>query len=140
MIYEMKLRALPYGLIASGSKTVELRLFDEKRRRIDVGDYIVFANLENPTEKMAVLVHSLHRYSSFEDLFRDISPEKCGYNSTDTAETAVAGMKEYYTDEQIRKHGVLGIDIILTDTNKVLNQLKEQKEAEFERLFPDGMK
>ncbi len=36
MIYEMNLNASPFEKIAFGSKTIELRIFDEKRRRIDI--------------------------------------------------------------------------------------------------------
>ena len=140
MIYEMNLNASPFEKIASGSKTFELRLFDAKRRRIDIGDRIVFTNLDNPMNKIAVIVRSLHRYASFEDLFADIPIEKCGNSSTDTPDMAAAGMSKYYTADQIRKYGVLGIEIEITDTPKVLKQLEEQKEAEFDRLFPDGMK
>ncbi len=35
MIFEMNLNASPYEKIASGEKTVELRLFDAKRRRLN---------------------------------------------------------------------------------------------------------
>ena len=140
MIYEMNLNASPFEKIASGSKTFELRLFDAKRRRIDIGDRIVFTNLDEPMKKIAVIVRSLHRYASFEDLFADIPIEKCGNSSTDTPDMAAAGMSKYYTADQIRKYGVHGIEIVITDTPKVLKQLEEQKEAEFDRLFPDGMK
>lgn len=140
MIFEMNLNASPFEKIASGKKTVELRLFDARRRRIDIGDRIVFTNVDDPMKKIAVTVRSLHRYASFEDLFADILLEKCGNSSTDTPDMATAGMGKYYTDDQIRKYGVLGIEIVITDTSKVLKQLEEQKEAEFDRLFPDGMK
>ena len=36
MIYEMNFNASPFEKIASGSKTFELRIFDAKRRRINV--------------------------------------------------------------------------------------------------------
>ena len=140
MIFEMNLNASPYEKIASGSKTVGLRLFDAKRRRSEIGDKIVFTNLDEPMKKIAVIVKSLHRYASFVDLFADIPIEKCGNSSTDTPDMAAAGMSKYYTADQIRKYGVLGIEIVITDTPKVLKQLEEQKEAEFDRLFPDGMK
>jgi len=34
MIYEMRLHNEPFQKIKSGTKTVELRLYDEKRRQI----------------------------------------------------------------------------------------------------------
>lgn len=40
---------------------------------------------------------------------------------------AATGMSKYYTADQIRKYGVLGIEIVITDTSKVLKQLEEKK-------------
>ena len=42
MIHTMKLDAEPFEKIKNGSKTVELRLFDEKRQKIKPGDIIEF--------------------------------------------------------------------------------------------------
>ncbi len=140
MIYEMNLKAEPFEKMKSGKKSVELRLFDHKRRRIDVGDRIIFTNLDDPVQKIAAIVKSLHRYQTFEDLFAEIPPEKCGSSKGETPEKASAGMHKYYTDEQIQTYGVIGIEIELTDAAVTIKQLEEQKEAQFDRLFPDGMK
>ena len=140
MIHEMKLNASPFQKVASGSKSVELRLFDEKRRRIDLGDIIIFSNCDDPMKKQAVTVKSLYRYSTFKDLFMDIPLEKCGYSGADTPEVAAKRMTQYYTDDQVQKYGILGIEIELADTQSALKQLVDQNEGEFDRLFPDGMK
>lgn len=42
MIHEMKLLEDPFEQIKSGAKTVEIRLFDEKRKVLRVGDIIEF--------------------------------------------------------------------------------------------------
>lgn len=42
MIHQMKLVDAPFELIRSGQKTIELRLNDEKRQIIKIGDFIVF--------------------------------------------------------------------------------------------------
>lgn len=139
-IHNMKLNPSPFEKIVSGRKTVELRLYDEKRRKINIGDRIIFTNLGDPEQRIAVKVIGLHRYATFEDLFRNISSEKCGNDRTETPEDVATGMKKYYSDEQIRKYGVLGIEIELTDLDYVLELLEEQRENEFERLFPDGIK
>lgn len=140
MIYEMKLKAEPFEKIEIGRKTVELRLFDEKRRRLDIGDKIIFEKLEDSSQRIAVVVRSLHRYATFEELFMDVPLEKCGNASTDTPKEAAARMSQYYPEDKIQKYGVLGIGIELINLDKVLKELDEQKEAEYERLFPDGMK
>ena len=50
MIHEMKLREVYFNLIKEGKKIYEIRLNDEKRQQIDVGDYIVFQNQSNTNE------------------------------------------------------------------------------------------
>lgn len=47
MQHIMRLNPLPFKMIASGEKTIELRLNDEKRRLINVGDEITFINTED---------------------------------------------------------------------------------------------
>ena len=45
MIHYMNLNNRPFQLIKNGSKSVEMRLYDEKRAKIKVGDQISFTNL-----------------------------------------------------------------------------------------------
>ena len=45
-MHTMKLLPTPYAMIQSGRKTIELRLDDQKRRQIRVGDGIVFTNTQ----------------------------------------------------------------------------------------------
>ena len=46
MEFSMKLNPKPYKMIKDGQKTVEMRLYDEKRQAISVGDIITFQNTE----------------------------------------------------------------------------------------------
>ena len=41
MIHKMNLAAEPFEQIASGRKTIEMRLLDEKRQKLMIGDLIV---------------------------------------------------------------------------------------------------
>jgi len=45
MKYKYHLENGPFSKIASGNKTVEFRLYDEKRQLLKVGDTIEFENL-----------------------------------------------------------------------------------------------
>ena len=42
MEHEMKLQPEYYNFILSGTKRIEIRLFDEKRQQIKIGDIIKF--------------------------------------------------------------------------------------------------
>lgn len=125
MVHNMKLKELPFEKIASGRKTVELRLYDEKRRMLNIGDKIIFTCIEDPDMKIAVVVKSLHRYATFEELFKEIPLEKCGNDVKETPESAAADMKKYYTDEQVERYSVLGIGIDIVDIEATMKQLKE---------------
>ena len=113
MVHKMKLNNTPFQEIKSGRKTVELRLFDEKRQRLSIGDNIIFTNLSDHAEKLAVRIKALYRYGLFEELFSEIAPERCGKYSGETIKEAANGMRKYYSEEQIRTYGVLGIEIEL---------------------------
>lgn len=108
-VVEMCLADEPFAAIKSGKKTLELRLYDDKRKSIRVGDSIVFKNREN-TAEIAVFVKALYHFDSFKNLFSE--PEmlaKAGWSEL-TASEAADIMYSYYTKEQEHEFGVLGIE------------------------------
>ena len=46
----MKLAPSPFEMIRNGKKTIELRLYDEKRKSISNGDRITFVNTDVTAE------------------------------------------------------------------------------------------
>ena len=109
-VHEMNLNPAPFAMIQSGEKTIELRLFDEKRRKIKAGDEIIFTNTETG-EKLRATVQKLHRFDSFEELYRTLPLLKCGYTAQDIAEAHPSDMRQYYSEEQQKKYGVVGIEL-----------------------------
>lgn len=101
MNHEMKLNPIPFGQMRNGEKTVELRLNDDKRRAIRVGDTITFAGI-GTGETLTATVKALHRFDSFPELFATLGTDCCG-GSVD--------MDAYYAPEQQKKWGVLGIEV-----------------------------
>ena len=67
MIHEMKLNDKAFNNIKNGIKKFELRLYDDKRKNIRLGDTIIFHNLNNLDDKISVTVLALLRYPSFAD-------------------------------------------------------------------------
>ena len=108
MTHNMKLNAEPFERIKNGSKTIELRLYDEKRHKIKVGDAICF---KSKTDKLTAIVKSLHIFNNFEELYAALPLEKCGYSADELPSASPDDMLEYYTKEQIEKYGVVGIEI-----------------------------
>lgn len=71
MTHELKLQPKYYNFILNGTKRIEIRLYDEKRQKIKVGDTIKFLKEPELKESFKVKVVELLRYDSFEDLFKD---------------------------------------------------------------------
>jgi ASC-1-like (ASCH) protein len=97
-------------MIKSGQKTIELRLYDEKRQLIKVGDEIIFTNIVTE-ENLHIKVSNLHRFDSFEDLYKSLPLLKCGYTSENIGRATPADMEQYYPAEEQKEFGVLGIEI-----------------------------
>ena len=112
-MHQMKLNPDPFLKIANGTKTIELRLNDDKRRLIKVGDYIEFTNVENGEKKIQVKVVNLHRFKSFEELYSVLPLDKCGYSTQELNTAVYTDMEKYYTKEDQNKYGVLGVEIVL---------------------------
>ncbi|MBR5858722.1 MAG: ASCH domain-containing protein [Clostridia bacterium] len=108
----MRLQASPFEKIKNGTKSIELRLYDEKRQSINVGDDIVFTNAVNG-EKICATVKKLHLFASFEELYKTLPLLQCGYTAEDIGTAHPSDMEQYYSAEEQRKYGVVGIELCL---------------------------
>lgn len=115
MIYKMRLHNRPFELIADGTKTFELRLNDEKRKKIKVGDIIEFEN-RITHDRIEASVVSLNVYENFEELYKHYDKVSIGYSLDEDAKSS--DMELYYSKEEQAKYGVLAIGIKLL-TEKV---------------------
>ena len=105
----MQLNPEPYEMIKSGQKTIELRLFDEKRSKINTGDEIVFTNTSNG-KTLHVVVSKLHRFDSFDELYDSLPLLKCGYTAETIANASSTDMEQYYSVKEQKKYCVIGIE------------------------------
>ncbi len=119
MLHHMKLKESPFIKIRNGSKTIELRLNDEKRQQVQVGDFIEFSLLDNPTEKIQTRVTVLHHFDSFQELYASLPKEKLSYSSSDMPNPD--HMYEYYPREKQEQYGVLGIELRMTELQKFID-------------------
>ncbi|MBR3254649.1 MAG: methyltransferase domain-containing protein [Clostridia bacterium] len=105
MLYKMKLNESPFERMKNGTKTIEFRLYDEKRQQIKVEDQIEFSKLPDLEEKLLVDVTQLYRENTFEKLFRKL------YTDEEEIKRMTKGMYEIYSPEEEQQYGVLGIKI-----------------------------
>ena len=114
----MRLKSTPFTLIQSGEKTVECRLFDEKRQKIQLGDSIIFSLRSDEAKKITVNVVGLLRYGTFAEMFARNDPQKFGGKTA--SELTEALLKYYALDEQ-KKDGVLGVEFELAGGGSALS-------------------
>lgn len=108
MIHEMKLQPKYFNYILNGTKRIELRLNDEKRQTIKVGDTIKFLKEPNLDEFFLVKVIELIKYNSFLEMFNDYDISILSDNSM-SKEELLNDLEKFYTKEKQQKYGVLGI-------------------------------
>lgn len=109
-IHQMKLAKEPFDKIANGQKTIESRLFDEKRRLINIGDEIEFVQNDDSTKTVKTRVLTLYCHASFAELFSNFPPENFGGSSK---EFLIDEISQFYPKEDQEKYGVVGIKIEL---------------------------
>jgi uncharacterized protein (DUF1810 family)/ASC-1-like (ASCH) protein len=119
MLHQMKLNAEPFEKMKNGSKTIELRLNDEKRQNVQIGDFIEFSLMDHPREKLQTRVTALHHFASFQALYASLPKEKLGYPADETPDPH--HMDAYYAKEEQERYGALGIEIRLTNLQKFID-------------------
>ena len=108
MVHTMKLVDFAFKSIKNKEKDIEVRLNEEKRQIIKIGDIIEFEHI-NTKEKLKVQVISLYRFDTFEELFKRFNHTRLGLKNSDTFNI----MYKFYTKEDENKYGALGIEIKL---------------------------
>lgn len=111
MIHEMRLTPDPFEKIKEGKKVIEIRIYDEKRQKVKVGDIITFHKLPDNTETINVEVVGLSIFKSFRELFSNFDKSKFGHAKNLDIDDEIQLQREYYSEEAERVYGVVGIHI-----------------------------
>ena len=107
-MHDMKLVDFAFKAIKNGDKDIEVRLNDEKRRKIKIGDTIIFHHIDTD-ETIKVIVVNLYKYPTFKELFESFPHKRIGVKEEDNYTI----MDQFYSKEEQKKYGVLGIEIKL---------------------------
>ncbi len=108
MTHKMRLVDFAFEKIKSKEKDIEVRLNDEKRQLIKIGDIIEFTQIDT-LETIRVRVIALHKFKTFKELFDKFPHKRFGLEENDTEVI----MDNFYTKEEQEKYGALGIEIEL---------------------------
>ena len=81
MNHTMKLREIYFNKIKDGEKIYEVRLNDEKRKLISVGDTLTFLKEPEQTETLETIVEELLHFSSFEEMTNNLNAYDIGFDN-----------------------------------------------------------
>ena len=117
MFYQLVIKiinqiAFLLNYILNGTKRIELRLYDEKRQQIKIGDIIKFYKEPKLKDTFRAKVIGLLRYNSFYDMFKDLDISILADVSM-TKNELMDELCRFYTVDNQLKYGVIGIRIEL---------------------------
>ena len=110
MVHQMGLYGEYFKAIKEGKKKVEVRLNDEKRRNIKIGENIEFIKVPEQDEILKVEVTELRKYDTFQLMYEDIPFEDFDCEGW-TMNEMIEGTYKIYAKEQEEKWGALAITI-----------------------------
>lgn len=112
MEHIMKLQPKYFEYIKYGTKKVELRLNDEKRKNIKIGDKIIFKKEPELKEEIYAKIVGITKKRTFKELTDSLNI--CEYaDISENEEEFLQDLYKFYTKEQEEKYGVIGIEIEL---------------------------
>ena len=109
----MQLHPGPFEKMKSGLKKSELRLNDEKRQQVKIGDYIEFTSRSDSSQKILTAVNYLKMYPTFHELFLGVQADYPTWEEEDF----IKSMYEYYSLEEEATYGALEIGVELVTSN-----------------------
>lgn len=112
MKHHMSLLEDPFNKIKDKTKFIEVRLNDEKRQKVNIGDTIVFSKLPTKEEQITVEVIDKYKCKTFEELYNKYDFSLFGCEEY-TINQMINETYEIYSKEQEELYGVLGIAIKL---------------------------
>lgn len=97
-----------FDLVNNGTKTIEGRVNDEKRRKLSIGDRLIFVNREDDNNIIESIVEDLIYFNNFEEMVEKFDI-KYLYKESYTKNDYLDLIKRFYKDEEIKKNGVVAI-------------------------------
>ncbi|HBD06471.1 MAG TPA: hypothetical protein DCY93_03570 [Firmicutes bacterium] len=121
-----------FDAMKNGTKIIEVRLFDKKRKQIDVDDYIEFRRASNEKDRIIMRVSDLYVRKTFKNIYEDKyfnekhkyvrrKKEWFGGNKDSSIKSMVDMMHSIYSEDDEKKYGAIAF--ILTKPHSCLTRL-----------------
>ena len=98
-----------FDIVKNNSKDVEIRVNDEKRRKLKVGDTLVFLKRPDDDEELRATITDLVYFNNFLEVV-DNYPMKRIYLDEYTKEDFINLISRFYSEEEVNKYGVVAIE------------------------------
>lgn len=97
-----------FEIVKNGVKDIEVRVNDEKRRKLHIGDTLIFLKRPLEEEQIRATVTGLEYYSNFAELVKHYDMKRI-YLSNYTEDMYLKEMSRFYTDAEQHEYGVVAI-------------------------------
>ena len=97
-----------YEIVKAGTKNIEVRINDEKRRKLQVGDTLIFLKRPDEIESIKARVIGLEYYKNFEELVEHYDMEQL-YLKSYTKNHFLKELSRFYSKEEQDEYGVVAI-------------------------------
>ena len=98
-----------FDIVSEGVKDVEVRLNDEKRRQLKVGDKLIFISRGNYIDQITATVKKLVYFKDFVEVTKAYEMKRIYLEDT-TLEEYLELMNKFYSKEEQEKLGVVAIE------------------------------
>ena len=109
-MFIMKLKSEFFDQVKSGKKIYEVRLNDEKRQKIGVGDSIIFKREPELIDGVIVKVVEVRLFDSFEQMAMILSLSSVGFDNKNASQVS-RFYRTIYSKEDEKKYGVVAFRI-----------------------------
>ena len=106
--FTMSVRHKYFELIKSGQKDIELRAYDEKRKKMEAGDKFLLFDAENPDQYIICEILNMHVADDFESLFTNLDIKRSGFDNLDELIDVVT---KFVSPTELQREQVVGIEI-----------------------------
>ena len=110
MKYIMKLNPKYFEYMKNGTKRVEIRLNDEKRKDLKIGDEIVFQKEPELKDEVSTQIVNIIIKRNFKELIEELDVSEYS-DKSESEGKFLNDLYKFYTKEQEEKYGVVGIQI-----------------------------
>ncbi len=113
----MKLLESEFYKIINRDKVMEVRLNDEKRKKLKKSDIIFFHNISDFSEVVKVNVLNKYEFNTFKELY-DSFPVKCFGANNYQKEDLLENIYNIYSTKDESLYGVLAIEFEIIDEER----------------------